>query len=58
VVVIGRLVGPLRRLRHQMHTPFLMGLDANGIVIDETGMFPRVIVGDIERVAGELDAAA
>jgi len=56
--VIGRLVGPLRRLRHQMHTPFLMGLDANGIVIDETGMFPRVIVGDIERVAGELDAAA
>jgi hypothetical protein len=56
VVVIGRLVGLLRLLRHQMHSPFLMGLDANGIVIDETGMFSRVIVGKIERVAGELDA--
>jgi hypothetical protein len=32
-------------------------VDPDGLLIDETGMFAAVLVGQVERVAGELHAA-
>lgn len=32
-------------------------VDADGLLVDEAGMFAAVLVGQVERVAGELHAA-
>jgi hypothetical protein len=50
-VRIARLLGL------QCDTPIPAGKDRNCLVVHEAGVFPRVLVGEVEGVAGELEAA-
>ena len=51
-----RLVLILRHLGRHPHG-VVIGLDADGLVVDETGVFAAVLVEEVQRVAGELDTA-
>jgi len=53
---ISRLMLLLRHLRRHAHS-IVIGLNANGLVVDEAGVLAAVLVEEVQRVAGELDAA-
>lgn len=58
VVVLFRLVRLLWLLRDQINPSLVVRLNANGLVIDEAGVGPGMLVGEVERIARELDSAA
>ena len=46
-----------RLLGLQCDASVLAGLNRDCLVIYKTGMFSRVLVGEVERIPGELEAA-
>lgn len=52
-----RLVGLSRFLGLHRHASLVVGLNRDGLVIDESSLCSRVCVGQIERISGELAAA-
>lgn len=53
---LRRLIPPPLNLGDQLDG-VAVGLDANGLLVDETGIFAAVLVEQVQRVAGELHAA-
>lgn len=55
VVVRAWGVGFARLLGPQGDAALVVGLERDSLVVDEAGMFSRVLVGQVERIPRELD---
>jgi hypothetical protein len=58
MVVLSWLVRLHRLLRDQIDSSFIIGLDANSLLINEASMRPGVLVGEVHRVAREHNSAS
>lgn len=58
MVVLSGLVRLHWLLRDQVDSSLVIGLDANSLLIDEASVCPRVLVGEVHRIAREHNSAS
>jgi hypothetical protein len=58
MVVLSGLVRLCRLLGDQVDSSFLIRLDADSLLMNEAGMCPRVLVGEVQRIAREHHSAS